>query len=363
MVSHATTPPSIFALVLTLGVGACVDTAEPLGDELTDLDVLEEAQPDRLAPPGETDETGEADDAPVLPLRLATWLDDSVTLDDVSKSEWALTEASFDHGTRQALADAQIDPEIAFIETALARARARLLPERLAAASFTTEDVALLAGSCKCNGKTGTLCGTGGNDGGLVGGGGADVINGRGGNDVIIGGGGNDRLCGSAGNDVIRGSSGNDKIYGGSGHDNLRGDGGNDLVHGGGGNDLVRGDGGTDTLLGSSGNDRLFGIHVVTNPGTSQFGPEGRAYGPLSWDWRQRDILRGGTGDDVLYYNTLPALATPPGGGGDGTTPDFDDIDGQGGHDTCWQGSSGGSVLNAIIAGAQFGCEGPPYAL
>ena len=72
----------------------------------------------------------------------------------------------------------------------------------------------------------------------LVGGAGADFIQGLGGADDIRGGAGDDRLEGGSGRDTIYGGLGDDLIEGGDGDDNLVGDmRGADVVRGGEGND------------------------------------------------------------------------------------------------------------------------------
>lgn len=96
------------------------------------------------------------------------------------------------------------------------------------------------------------------------------------GNDTITncdaechGGPGNDSLTGTAsgqdfglygddGNDVIHGGSGADLVYGGKGHDKLYGDNGNDKIYGNSGNDLLHGGTGTDTLSGGPGTDKVY---------------------------------------------------------------------------------------------------------
>ena len=73
----------------------------------------------------------------------------------------------------------------------------------------------------------------------LLGGNGADVINGNGGyRDIVNGGGGNDLITGGGGGvDNLFGGAGNDQIDAGDGDDLLSGDAGNDLLSGGDGSD------------------------------------------------------------------------------------------------------------------------------
>jgi len=129
-----------------------------------------------------------------------------------------------------------------------------------------------------CRGVTATTVGTPGDDFGISGTPGDDVIAGLGGDDFIVGNGGNDLICGHDGNDALAGSLGDDRIYGGPGDDSIRGgigfsrptapsDGddvlkggpGDDFIDGERGNDTVRGGRGVDTLEGGDGDDKLKG--------------------------------------------------------------------------------------------------------
>ncbi|MCO6451482.1 MAG: hypothetical protein J5I90_11905 [Caldilineales bacterium] len=115
----------------------------------------------------------------------------------------------------------------------------------------------------------------------IIGGSGADTLDGSAGDDCIIGAGGNDTILGGDGADVIFGNGGNDTIYGdrqyigsyndliygGDGDDTLYGDGsllgsGNDTIYGEAGNDWINGDGffasGTDFCDGGSGTNTLI---------------------------------------------------------------------------------------------------------
>ena len=103
---------------------------------------------------------------------------------------------------------------------------------------------------------------------GLLGGTGADTLQGDGLANLLMGGAGNDILEGRAGNDTLQGGDGLDTLIGGDGDDRLDGGLGNDRMEGGAGadslvagdgNDLLYGDGDNDTLEGGSGNDTLFG--------------------------------------------------------------------------------------------------------
>jgi len=75
----------------------------------------------------------------------------------------------------------------------------------------------------------------------------AKLIGGRGA-DTLEGGGGDDKLIGRRGNDLLFGGGGNDKLFGGSGMDRLQGDDGQDRLVGGRGKDLFFGDTEDDNL-------------------------------------------------------------------------------------------------------------------
>lgn len=153
-----------------------------------------------------------------------------------------------------------------------------------------------------------------GNDNAIWGGLGNDVLNGGGGNDtasysgaasaVLVnlvtgtatGGAGNDTLAnfeniiGSSYADTLTGSAGNNTITAGDGNDSLYGGAGADTLYGGNGDDILyanaNGDGSLyDRLYGDAGNDTLYvdsGMATV-------------------------DTADGGTGTDILVWNTLLA--------------------------------------------------------
>ncbi|MBW3560326.1 MAG: M10 family metallopeptidase C-terminal domain-containing protein, partial [Proteobacteria bacterium] len=106
----------------------------------------------------------------------------------------------------------------------------------------------------------------GGQDGDdfVLGGLGADVLNGEAGDDLmggqedddfLLGGAGRDRLFGDAGDDIIGGQEDDDVIDGGSGRDRLFGDAGQDIIFGG---------VGADQLFGGAGADR-FGFRSIAD--------------------------------------------------------------------------------------------------
>ncbi|WP_137111474.1 calcium-binding protein [Rhodobacter sp. SY28-1] len=103
---------------------------------------------------------------------------------------------------------------------------------------------------------------------GLLGGTGADTLQGDGQANLLMGGLGNDSLEGRCGNDTLQGGDGLDTLLGGDGNDRLEGGLGNDRLEGGlgndsliagDGNDLLYGDSESDTLEGGAGNDTLYG--------------------------------------------------------------------------------------------------------
>jgi WD40-like Beta Propeller Repeat/RTX calcium-binding nonapeptide repeat (4 copies) len=93
----------------------------------------------------------------------------------------------------------------------------------------------------------------------LLGGDGADVLNGTPGDDLICGFGGSDRIDGQGGNDVVLGGPGGDVLAGGGGADWLYGDAGADRMAGGGGRDRLLGAGDRDRLGGGADADRIDG--------------------------------------------------------------------------------------------------------
>jgi Ca2+-binding RTX toxin-like protein len=76
----------------------------------------------------------------------------------------------------------------------------------------------------------------------------------------MLGGGGADRLDGLAGNDTLNGGAGNDRLFGGAGRDKLLGGAGRDTLEGGAGNDVLRGNAKKDVFVfgASSGTDRVL---------------------------------------------------------------------------------------------------------
>lgn len=149
--------------------------------------------------------------------------------------------------------------------------------------------------------------------------GGQDQIHGGKHDDVLDGGDGTDHVWGGSGDDFITGGDDPDFLYGDDGWDTMHGQGGDDYMEGGAGIDFLWGWRGDDTLLGGDDPDYLVG----------ELGD---------------DILCGEGGDDTLIGDWL--YAWPPGddklSGGLGTN----NLDAQGGTDTCSNG-----------AGPMVGCD------
>lgn len=128
----------------------------------------------------------------------------------------------------------------------------------------------------------------------VLGGEGANRIQGLAGNDTLDGWNGNDTVDGGAGNDTVLGGNGNDTVMGGAGSDTLYGGNGHDLLRGGAGADTIHAGEGNDTMLGEGGNDVLFG----SNGGTEVFiGGAGR------------DVLHGFAGADRFVFNNVSESA------------------------------------------------------
>lgn len=132
---------------------------------------------------------------------------------------------------------------------------------------------------------------------GIVGGAGADTLQGDGLANLLVAGLGNDSLEGRAGNDTLQGGDGLDTLFGGDGtdqldgglaNDRLEGGLGNDTLTGGDGNDLLYGDADADRLDGGTGNDTLFG-------GDGDDRLDGGAGG---------DRMEGGPGNDLYLVDS-----------------------------------------------------------
>jgi Ca2+-binding RTX toxin-like protein len=123
---------------------------------------------------------------------------------------------------------------------------------------------------------------------------GNDSIRANSGNDTVFGGNGNDTVFGEGDNDLIFGFFGADLLWGGSGNDTIRGERDADVLLGEAGNDVLWGDEENDTLYGFSGNDILLG-------GTGNDTMFGEADNDTLYGWFGADEMWGGLGDDRLF--------------------------------------------------------------
>jgi Ca2+-binding RTX toxin-like protein len=130
----------------------------------------------------------------------------------------------------------------------------------------------------------------------------ANTLLGGQGNDLITGGLGNDILSGDLGNDTLSGHGGNDSLAGVGGNDVIVGDIGNDTIDGGDGNDNITDLGGNNTIGGGAGNDTI----VVTQNATVGV--------PL-----ESSFIQGGMGNDTITVHGILANETILGGQGDDT--------------------------------------------
>jgi serralysin len=111
-----------------------------------------------------------------------------------------------------------------------------------------------------------------------------EALEGGRGDDTLYGSGNADTLIGNAGNDMLWGNDGDDTIDGGAGDDMIQGGAGADWLDGGSGNDQIYGGTGSDTLYGGAGDDFL----------------DGMADNDILWGGAGNDTLAGGAGDDLL---------------------------------------------------------------
>ena len=159
--------------------------------------------------------------------------------------------------------------------------------------------------------------------------------------DVVLGDENDNRLFGFAGDDRIRGGEGDNFIDGGKGHDTLTGGRGDDHLVGRGGDDVLIGN--DDPLEDNSGSlpadqDRLIGMSgndVIIDSAEFAFAE-----------------MRGGSGDDTMYFNGALSVVHVFGEQGNDTAivANFDgggDVDGGWGHDVLRVfGSTAGGALD-----------------
>ncbi|MDR6265092.1 LamG-like jellyroll fold domain-containing protein [Roseobacter sp. N2S] len=125
---------------------------------------------------------------------------------------------------------------------------------------------------------------------------GDNKLNGSGGSDGLNGQFGDDRINGKGGADFLQGSYGADRLIGGGGADVLDGGHGEDRLFGGGGNDLLisQADAREPKIFYDADRDESDPMNELT---------DGKLYPnqPIPGD----DILTGGSGADVFYFQTL----------------------------------------------------------
>jgi Ca2+-binding RTX toxin-like protein len=106
-----------------------------------------------------------------------------------------------------------------------------------------------LGGKSLLGGGADVFNGSGGTQGSVYGGTGADKIRGGAGDDTLFGDGGADILRGGLGDDALDGGTEADQMFGGLGDDSLAGGTGADLLRGGEGDDRLTGGTGVDTFV------------------------------------------------------------------------------------------------------------------
>ena len=189
----------------------------------------------------------------------------------------------------------------------------------------------------------------------VLGGNGADVINGTAQTDVVDGRGGNDLINGNDGSDLLLGGTGSDTLNGGAGIDGLLGEAENDTLDGG---------PGADQLFGGSGNDilRIDAEDTVVDggPGTDRVDVVGSAGVTLNMAASSIELAFGGAGNDTFNAAGSGAGVRQDGGAGNDTLiggnntdlleggADNDTLSGGGGNDTL----DGGTGSDTLTGGA-----------
>ncbi|MEM9234506.1 MAG: LamG-like jellyroll fold domain-containing protein, partial [Pseudomonadota bacterium] len=123
--------------------------------------------------------------------------------------------------------------------------------------------------------------------------------------DTMNGAGDRDAINASFGDDVVNGLGGNDVLQGYYGNDTLEGGEGNDVLDGGHGEDILRGGDGNDLLISQADGREPY---VTYDPDRDEGDPDneltnGKLYPdqPIPAD----DVLIGGAGADIFYFQTL----------------------------------------------------------
>ncbi|MDR3638691.1 MAG: calcium-binding protein [Isosphaeraceae bacterium] len=160
---------------------------------------------------------------------------------------------------------------------------------------------------------------TGAGDDTVHGGAGADYIDGGDGTNVLYAGNGNATLIGGSGTDTLNGGPGDDLLEAGSGTETLYGGAGNDKLVAGAGTDELHGGGGNDTFVAGSGTCTMDGEGGVNDSDTFTGGS-----GTVTMNGGQGNntyfcgtgttIIKGGSGPDLIYWNSGDGNATIDGG-------------------------------------------------
>jgi Ca2+-binding RTX toxin-like protein len=191
----------------------------------------------------------------------------------------------------------------------------------------------------RSGGGNDTIYGSAGNDT-VYGEGGIDLVYAGDGTDKVFGGASNDRLSGDAGDDWLLGESNRDNLYGWTGNDLLDGGADNDNMIGCAGNDTYivnsigdlvteKANEGTDTvqssvtytLAANTENLTLTGTAAIRGAGdtaNNMISRRQRRRPHAQRRQRQRDILSGGVGNDVMTGGQgADTYVVAPGGGSD----------------------------------------------
>jgi Ca2+-binding RTX toxin-like protein len=188
---------------------------------------------------------------------------------------------------------------------------------------------------------------------------------------------GDDTLIGGSGDDIIYGEGGDDSIDGGTGDDSLDGGTGDDSITGGDGDDTIIGGDGSDTVDGGTGDDEIDTSGGTNIPDRGYPGSPGSPAVAADPDPNDdRDLVHGGTGDDII--RTGDDADTIFGGDGDDTIDggiDDDSIEGGTGDDSLIGGdgndtvdggdgddyiNTSGRLLHALPDRGFPGYSGPP---
>jgi Ca2+-binding RTX toxin-like protein len=138
----------------------------------------------------------------------------------------------------------------------------------------------------------------------VLGGSGADDLNGSPHRDILEGNGGNDRISTAGGNDDAHGGGASDEIELGSGVDFANGGGGPDEITGDGEGDLLYGGDGNDEVNGAQGDDQIAAGpgHDDVNGGIGDDEMQGGTDDDKLAGGQGADEFNGGAGNDTVTY-------------------------------------------------------------